>query len=53
MDRLFLDANVLSSAAYRVAAGVTRLWRLPGAQHCASEYAVGEAWRDLRVGVPA
>ena len=50
---LFPDANVLFSAAYREAATVTRLWRLPGAQHCASEYAVEEARRDLRVGVPA
>lgn len=47
MDRLFLDANVLFSAAYREAAGVTRLWRLPDTQLCTSEYAVEEARRNL------
>ena len=47
MDRLFLDANVLFSAAYRVDAGVTRLWRLPGPTLHSSEYAVEEARRNL------
>src|SRR5258708_27693879 len=28
MDRLFLDANVLFSAAYRVDAGLVQLWKL-------------------------
>ena len=47
MDRLFLDANVLFSAAYRADAGVTRLWRLPGPTLHNSDYAVEEARRNL------
>lgn len=45
MDRLFLDANVLFSAAYRAEAGVTRLWSLDGAELVSSEYAIAEAHR--------
>lgn len=47
VDRLFLDANVLFSAAYRRDAGVRRLWRLAGAELVTSAYAVGEARRNL------
>lgn len=47
MDRLFLDANILFSAAYRLDAGVTRLWRLPNAVLLTSEYAIDEARRNL------
>ncbi len=47
MDRLFLDANVLFSAAYRPDAGVARLWRLAGVALLTSEYAVVEARRNL------
>jgi uncharacterized protein len=47
VDRLILDANVLFSAVYREAAGVTRLWRLPDTELCTSEYAVEEARRNL------
>ena len=47
MDRLFLDANVLFSAAYRGNAGVQRLWALPYAALVTSEYAVSEARRNL------
>ncbi len=42
MDRLFLDANILFSAAYRPAAGLTRLWQLEHVQLLTSAYAVGE-----------
>lgn len=47
MDRLFLDANVLFSAAYREKAGVARLWALSSAALLTSEYAVEEARRNL------
>lgn len=47
MDRLFLDANVLFSAAYRPGAGVVRLWHTPEAVLITSEYAVEEARRNL------
>ena len=46
-DRLFLDANVLFSAAYREAAGIQRLWDLPGVDLLTSTYAVEEARRNL------
>lgn len=48
MDRLFLDANILFSAAYRPDAGVRRLWKLPAAVLLTSDYAVEEARRNLR-----
>ncbi len=47
MDRLFLDANVLFSAAYRGDAGVQRLWALRNATLVTSEYPVSEARRNL------
>ena len=47
MDRLFLDANVLFSAAYRPDAGVNQLWALPEAALLTSSYAVEEARRNL------
>ena len=47
MVRLFLDANVLFSAAYRADAGVARLWELPGVVLLTSSYAVEEARRNL------
>lgn len=47
MDRLFIDANVLFSAAYRSAAGVARLWELDDVQLLSSHYAVEEARRNL------
>lgn len=45
--RLFLDANVLFSAAYREDAGVGRLWELPDATLLTSGYALEEARRNL------
>ena len=48
MDHLiFLDANVLFSAAYRRDAGLRRLWTLPDARLITSVYAVEEARRNL------
>ena len=47
MDRLFLDANVLFSAAYREGAGLVGLWKLRGAHVITSRYAVAEAKRNL------
>lgn len=47
MDRLFLDANVLFSAAYRSDAGVARLWSVKGCVLVTSEYAIEEARRNL------
>ena len=47
MDRLFLDANVLFSAAYRADAAVTRLWSGDRWALVTSEYAIEEARRNL------
>jgi len=49
---IFLDANVLFSAAYRRDAGLRRLWklpeaRLPGARLITPVYAAEEARRNL------
>ena len=47
MDRLFLDANILFSAAYRPNAGLLKFWRLPNVQLCTSRYALEEARINL------
>lgn len=47
MDRLFIDANVLFSAAYRPGAGVARLWDLDDVELLSSNYAIEEARRNL------
>lgn len=46
-DRLFLDANVLFSAAYRPGAGLVGLWRLGGVVLCSSRYALEDARINL------
>lgn len=46
-DRVFLDANVLFSAAYRPNSGLRRLWRLRDVELVTSSYAVEEAQRNL------
>lgn len=47
VDRLFLDANVLFSAAYREDAGVGVLWALDTVILLSSAYAAEEARRNL------
>src|SRR4030095_2985446 len=47
MLRVFLDANVLFSAAYREGAGLLELWRTPDVRLITSWYAVEEARRNL------
>ena len=47
MDRIFLDANVLFSAAYRANAGLLALWKLRDATLCSSRYAIEEAELNL------
>jgi len=47
MDRLFLDANVLFSAAYRPNAGLLKLWKLKDVVLCFSRYALEEARINL------
>jgi uncharacterized protein len=45
--RLFLDANVLFSAAYRPDAGLLKLWKLKNVTLCSSRYALEEARINL------
>ena len=47
MDRLFLDANVLFSAAYRPDSGLLRLWQHKDILLCSSRYALEEARINL------
>jgi len=47
MDRLFLDANILFSAAYRAKAGLLVFWKLKSVVLCSSRYAVEEARINL------
>jgi predicted nucleic acid-binding protein len=47
MDRLFLDANVLFSAAYRSDTGLLELWKLKEVVLCSSRYALEEARINL------
>ena len=51
MDRVFLDANVLLSAAWRAGAALQRLWRLDEVELLSSGYAVEEARRNLETAV--
>jgi predicted nucleic acid-binding protein len=47
VDRLFLDANILFSAAHRPTSGLKQLWAVEGAALVTSEYALSEAERNL------
>lgn len=47
MDRLFLDANVIFSAAYRIDARLLPLWRVRNVTLCSSHYALQEARINL------
>ena len=47
MVKLFLDANILFSAAYRENAGLAKLWKLSHIKLVSSDYAIMEAERNL------
>lgn len=47
MDRVFLDANVIYSAAYRAASPLRRLWQLEDVELWTSDYAAAEAIGNL------
>lgn len=47
MDRLFLDANILFSAAYLPDAGMLKIWKLKGVLLFASRHAIQEARANL------
>jgi predicted nucleic acid-binding protein len=44
---LFLDANILFSAAYREKSGILRLWEIKSVKLVSSTYAIEEARRNL------
>lgn len=48
MDRVFLDANILFSAAYKPDARLLQLWKIKGIVLCSSRYALEEARINLR-----
>lgn len=50
MDRVFLDANVLFSAAYRESNGLLELWQLTEVELITSRFAIDEANRNLDAG---
>src|ERR1051326_455854 len=47
MDRVFLDANVLFSAAYKAQSRLLQLWKLPNVAFFSSRYALEEARTNL------
>ena len=47
MDRLFLDACILFSAAYTPVSPLRKLWKMSGATLLASEFVIEEARRNL------
>jgi predicted nucleic acid-binding protein len=49
LDRIFLDANVLFSAAYLELSGLAQLWTLDAVELLTSAYAVEEARRNLAI----
>jgi predicted nucleic acid-binding protein len=52
LDRIFLDANVLYSAAYLEHSGLSRLWSLSEVELISSAYAIEEARRNLAIDRP-
>lgn len=48
MDKLFLDANIFFSAAYKVQAGISKIASLVNVQLITSNYALEEAKRNLQ-----
>jgi len=52
MDRVFLDANILFSAAYVPTSRLRRLWSLRETELVSSEFALNEARRNLLAYAP-
>ena len=49
MDRIFLDATILFSAAYLEVSGLARLWTFDDVELLSSAYAIVEARRNLLI----
>ena len=52
MTRVFLDANILFSAAWREESGIAALWDRPDMQLVTSPYALTEAERNIQLKKP-
>jgi hypothetical protein len=52
LDRVFLDANVLYAAAYKLSSPLRRLWGLKDVELWSCDYAVAEALGNLRQDRP-
>ena len=52
MERAFLDANVLFSAAYKTNSSLTKLWHLSDVELLTPAYAVEEAARNITLAKP-
>lgn len=52
MKRVFLDANILFSVAWRAEGGVGRLWDHPDLELVTSRYALMEAERNIQLKKP-
>jgi len=53
MDRVFLDANVLFSAAYDPSCRISQIWRLKGTELLVSPLVADEALRNMAAKFPA
>jgi uncharacterized protein len=53
VDRVFLDANILFSAAYRPGSSLRQLWTLANTELLASPFAIKEASDNLALARPA
>ncbi len=53
MTRIFLDANILFSAAWREGSVISKLWENPDVQLVTSLYAMMEAQRNIQLKKPA
>jgi predicted nucleic acid-binding protein len=53
MDRVFLDANVIFSAAYNPRRRLGKLWQLSDVELVTSDHAAAEALRNLRLKYPS
>jgi predicted nucleic acid-binding protein len=52
VERVFVDANIIFSAAYNPKRRIAMLWKLPQTEIVTSDYAAAEAIRNLRQKYP-
>ena len=53
MKRVFVDANIMFSAAWREGSGIGKLWGMEGVQLVTSPYALMEAERNIQIKKPS